>query len=139
MDSVAVVGAGAWGTALAQAAAMAGRSVRLYGRDPAVVNEINTRRTNGAYLGAIALSDRIEAAADHAGIAEMDFVILAVPAQASRATLISVGAAVLAGKPVVLSAKGFEAGTLLRQSEILKALAPARALPRMSRRAGRRR
>jgi glycerol-3-phosphate dehydrogenase (NAD(P)+) len=128
MDSVAVIGAGAWGTALAQAAAMAGRSVRLYGRDPAVVNEINTRRTNGAYLGAIALSDRIEAAADHAGIAEMDFVILAVPAQVSRATLISVGAAALAGKPVVLSAKGFEAGTLLRQSEILKALAPD-ALP----------
>lgn len=124
MTSVAVIGAGAWGTALAQAAAMAGRSVMLYGRDQAVADEINRHHTNSAYLGGLVLSDHISADTALAGVAKADFVILAVPAQSSRAALNAVGALSLVGKPVILSAKGFEAGTLLRQSEILQTLAP---------------
>ncbi len=126
LEHVAVVGAGAWGTALAQAAAMAGRVVTLVGRDRKVIEEINQRSTNSAYLGATRLSERITAL-DHLDNAA-DFIILAVPAQASRGALTQVGSAKLAGKPVVLSAKGLEAGTLLRQSEILAELAPG-ALP----------
>ncbi|HHY49645.1 MAG TPA: NAD(P)H-dependent glycerol-3-phosphate dehydrogenase, partial [Alphaproteobacteria bacterium] len=60
--------------------------------------------------------DRFEASAD--------FVILAVPAQATRAAIAAIGGEALANKPVVLSAKGLETGTLLRQSEVLLALAP---------------
>ena len=122
LERVAVVGAGAWGTALAQAAAMAGRTVALVGRDRAVIEEINQRSTNSRYLGDIQLSERISGVDhlnDHA-----DFVIMAVPAQQTRAALKAVGPAPLAGKPVILSAKGLETGTLLRQSEILAELAP---------------
>jgi glycerol-3-phosphate dehydrogenase (NAD(P)+) len=121
LEHVAVIGAGAWGTALAQAAAMAERSVVLVGRDRAVIEEINQRSTNGAHLGGVRLSERITALDHFDGRA--DLVILAVPAQASRAALRSVEGK-LAGKPVVLSAKGLETGTLKRQSEVLADIAP---------------
>ena len=125
LERVAVIGAGAWGTALAQAAAMAGRSVALVARDRAVIEEVNQRSTNAAYLGATRLSERITAV-DHLDERE-DLVILAVPAQASRVALLAV-APKLAGRPVVLSAKGLETGTLKRQSEILADVVPS-AIP----------
>jgi glycerol-3-phosphate dehydrogenase (NAD(P)+) len=125
LERVAVIGAGAWGTALAQAAAMAGRHVTLVARDRAVIEEINQRGRNRAYLGDIRLSDRITAL-DHVEAAA-ELLILAVPAQASRAAL-TLTADQLAGKPVVLSAKGLETGTLRRQSEILAEAAPT-AIP----------
>ncbi|HVX82297.1 MAG TPA: NAD(P)H-dependent glycerol-3-phosphate dehydrogenase [Devosiaceae bacterium] len=126
LERVAIVGAGAWGTALAQAAALGGRDVLLVGRDPNVVEEINERHTNGAYLGPLPLSPRIGASLAFSSTA--DFVILAVPAQQTRHALQKLGARALAGKPVILSAKGLERGTLKRQSEILAELAPG-AIP----------
>jgi glycerol-3-phosphate dehydrogenase (NAD(P)+) len=57
LERVAVVGAGAWGTALAQAAAMAGRAVSLVARDRAVIEEVNQRSRNAAYLGDVRLSE----------------------------------------------------------------------------------
>ena len=122
LERVAIVGAGAWGTALAQAAAMAGRTVSLVARDRETIEEINQRSSNRRYLADVRLSDRITAL-DHVEMGA-DFVILAVPAQASRAALTLIGAAALAGKPVVLSAKGLETGTLMRQSEVLHEVAP---------------
>ncbi len=122
LERVAVIGAGAWGTALAQAAAMAGRAVTLVARDPAVVAEINARHTNIAHLGAQKLAPSVRAASAYA---DADLVILAVPAQASRAALAGLS---LAGIPVVLTAKGLEQGSLRRQSEVLAEAAPG-ALP----------
>ncbi len=122
LDRVAVIGAGAWGTALAQAAALAGREVTLVARDPTVVHEINTRHTNSAHLKSQELSPAIEATTAFTGA---DLVILAVPAQASRAALAGLA---LAGLPVVLTAKGLEQGSLKRQSEILAEASP-RAVP----------
>jgi len=123
---VAVVGAGAWGTALAQAAAMAGNDVTLVARSPTLVEEINRHHTNGHYLPEVLLSEKIGATGG-LDIAA-DLVILAVPAQASRAALLDIGEVALAGIPVVLTAKGLEAGTLKRQTQILAELAP-RAVP----------
>lgn len=125
LDSVSVIGGGAWGTALAQASAMAGRRVSLVARDGAQVAEINASHTNKRYLGSQALHESIVATTE-AGPA--DIVILAVPAQASRAALGALAPELLAGKPVVLSAKGLETGTLDRQSEILFDMAP-QAIP----------
>ncbi|HTJ57842.1 MAG TPA: NAD(P)H-dependent glycerol-3-phosphate dehydrogenase [Devosiaceae bacterium] len=123
LDRLAIIGAGAWGTALAQAAALAGRQVLLVGRDATAIEAINTRHVNPTHLGELRLSERIVAGA--AFDPSVDFVILAVPAQASRSVLTAMGAAAFAGKPVVLSAKGLERGTLARQSDILAELAPA--------------
>ena len=84
LDRVAVIGGGAWGTALAQAAALAGRQVTLVARDPAVVDEINTSATNRKHLGACPLHPSLKAAE---ALPDADFIILAVPAQQSRAAL----------------------------------------------------
>jgi glycerol-3-phosphate dehydrogenase (NAD(P)+) len=124
-DRVAVIGGGAWGTALAQAAAIAGRTVVIGAREPEVVREINVLHSNSPYLGAQVLSDRISATAVADAARGAELIIMAVPAQATRNALQVVGADILAGKPVILSAKGLEHGTLLRQSEVLHQLAPA--------------
>ncbi len=120
LERVAVIGAGAWGTALAQAAAIAGRKVTIVGRDLKVIHEINTRRSNSAHLGDQQLSSRIGASSD---VPDADIFVLAVPAQASRAALMQ-HAPPLRGKPVVLTAKGLEHGSLKRQSEILHDIVP---------------
>lgn len=118
IERVAVIGAGEWGTALAQAAATAGRQVMLIGRDPEVLADINRNRLNTKHLGAQKLSQHISASSRYSGA---DLVILAVPAQATRNALAALGSL---GEPVVLTAKGLEHGTLKRQSEILAEMAP---------------
>ncbi|GGA36196.1 NAD(P)H-dependent glycerol-3-phosphate dehydrogenase [Pelagibacterium lentulum] len=121
---VFVIGAGAWGTALAQAAIFGGSRVTLYGRDDAAIGEINENHRLSRYLGDTNLDPALKAQSDFAGLDAADVILLVVPAQASRATLARIGPDILAGKPVVLCAKGFEMGTNLRQSEILAELAP---------------
>lgn len=121
LETVCVIGGGAWGTALAQAAAMAGRQVTLVTRNPAQAEEINARHTNSTTLGAQLLHPAIKATTR---AIPADVFILAVPAQASRGVLAALDPALLAGKPVVLSAKGLETGSLQRQSEILADMAP---------------
>ena len=118
IERVAVVGAGEWGTALAQAAASAGRHVTLIGRDPEVLAEINVAHTNRKHLGTQRLSPHISASRQYSGA---DLVILAVPAQSTRDALTALGNL---GEPVVLTAKGLEHSTLKRQSEILAEIAP---------------
>ena len=128
LETVSVIGAGAWGTALAQAAAIAGRHVNLHGRSEDFASEVNDFHTNERHLPGQRLHPAITGHADLSALPQADFVILAVPAQSSRSVLAGAGATVLAGKPIVLSAKGLEHGTLMRQSEILAAIAPD-ALP----------
>ena len=118
IERVTVVGAGEWGTALAQAAAMAGRDVLLVGRDAAVLDDINRNHRNSSHLGAQVLLPSIMASTL---FFSSDLTILAVPAQSTRAAL--AGLSDLAG-PVVMTAKGLEEGTLKRQSEILAEVAP---------------
>src|SRR5215217_775032 len=125
LETVSVIGGGAWGTALAQAAAMAGRQVCLVVRDAAQVDEINSSHTNRRYLSEQRLHDAVSASLV---AAPADIVILAVPAQASRAALGALDPSLLAGRPVILSAKGLETGTLDRPSEILADMAPG-AIP----------
>jgi len=121
LDRVAVIGAGAWGTALAQAAALAGRDVIVVARDAGVADEVNARHTNSQHLAGQVLSPTIRAMTRYEGA---DLVILAVPAQASRAALTGLS---LEGVPVVLTAKGLEQGSLKRQSEVLAEAAPGAA------------
>ncbi|MDK9696824.1 MAG: NAD(P)-dependent glycerol-3-phosphate dehydrogenase [Siculibacillus sp.] len=112
ITTVAVLGAGAWGTALALVAARAGRTVRLWSRDPETVAEIGDRGTNSAFLGDIRLDPGLFATTDAAtALAGADMVILAVPAQASREVAREFAHLVPKGIPVVSAAKGLEHGT----------------------------
>jgi glycerol-3-phosphate dehydrogenase (NAD(P)+) len=122
LDHVTVIGAGAWGTALAQAAAMAGRRVTLIVRTPEQASAINDARRNDAALPGQALHDAVTAAS---AFEAADIVILAVPAQATRSVLGAIDPEAFTGLPVVLSAKGLETGTLARQSEILLDMVPS--------------
>ncbi|MEI9430035.1 NAD(P)H-dependent glycerol-3-phosphate dehydrogenase [Mesorhizobium sp. Cs1299R1N3] len=122
---VAVLGGGAWGTALALAMLRAGHSVRLFARDPETVASIG-RGENPRYLPGIAIAPGIEATSDiEAALAGADCVLAVTPAQALRATLAAAKDHMPAGIPLVLCAKGIERDT----GALLSAIA-AEILPR---------
>ena len=126
---VGVVGAGAWGTALAQMLATDGREVLLWAREQELVEEINATRRNSLYLPSARLSDSIRATADLAEAAACDILLLVTPAQ-------HLGA-VLAGFPafprdLVLCSKGIEAGSGRLMNEVASAAAPDSAIAVLS-------
>ncbi len=125
---VMVIGAGAWGTALAQAAAAAGNDAVLIGRDQVVVDQINDQHMNRGYLGEIGLSPRLSATTRFEVLAAADLVLSAVPAQTTRGVLDGIEADLKRQVPVTATAKGFETKTLALQSEIIAACWPD-ALP----------
>jgi glycerol-3-phosphate dehydrogenase (NAD(P)+) len=127
-ERIAIVGAGAWGTALANAMARAGRTVTLVGRDPAGADEMARTRAS-RHLPGCRIEDRVAvAAADAAILSPQDAIVLAVPAQQMRAAASMVATALAAGVPVIACAKGIERGTHKFMTEVIAQCAPA-ALP----------
>lgn len=120
--TVGVVGAGSWGTALAQAVARAGHRALVLSRRDDVADDINQHHRNHAYLGNRVLLDGVSATRDPVEMGRCDLIILAVPAQATRTTLTSLVREFDA--PLVLTAKGFEASSLELQSEVVGQCAP---------------
>ncbi len=126
MKRLAVVGGGAWGTALACVAVRTGAQVALWARDPAVVGSIIDRRENPLYLPGIALEPRIAATTDAAvALAGADAALVAVPAQFLRGVLAMLTPLLPAGLPLLLCAKGIEAESLKTMSEIAGEIVPA--------------
>ncbi len=128
--SVAVLGAGAFGTALANVAARAGRRVTLYARDAAVVAEINGRRSNAARLPGAEIHERVTATTSLAEAASAAMILVVVPAQALRAVLAAAAPHIRPGTPLVICAKGIERGTGHFLSDVAAAEVPA-AVPAM--------
>ena len=122
---IGVVGAGAWGTALANAAARAGREVALWARDPAHVAEMATRRVNDRGLPGIALEAAVRPSADLAELGGMDALLLVVPAQACRGVVGALAPHLPAGLPLVSCAKGIERGSRAFMSGVIAEAAPA--------------
>jgi glycerol-3-phosphate dehydrogenase (NAD(P)+) len=120
---IAVIGAGAWGTALASSAARAGRDVTLWARNPAVVAAIAEKRDDPA-LPRPSLDDRVAVTGAVAGIAHADAVLLVVPAQHARAAATGLAPHVAKGTPVVACAKGIERGTHKFMTEIIAETLP---------------
>ena len=91
MDAqVAIVGAGSWGTALAQLAATAGNDVRLWARKEEVARGINADHVNPRYLADARLSERIEASTDIARVVGgADAVVIVTPSSVMRETISS--------------------------------------------------
>lgn len=124
MSRVAVIGAGAWGTALALTAARAGHDVLLWGRDGTMMAAIAARRCNDRYLPGIALPEVMSITATLADCGTCDVLLIAVPAQALRGALMPMAAALPQGIPVILCAKGIERESGLFPSEVLAAVLP---------------
>jgi len=115
-----VIGAGAWGTALAQLLASDGQQVALWALEPDVVDAINRAHENPLYLPNIPLSPSVQATGDMAELAACDLLLVVSPAQHLR----SVVAQAPAGVPLVLCSKGIEAGTSLLMSEVAQQAQP---------------
>jgi glycerol-3-phosphate dehydrogenase (NAD(P)+) len=123
IETIGIVGGGAWGTALAVAASRAGRRVVIWARDAATVSTIADKRENPRYLPGVVLDDRISATSEIAEALAADAILLAVPAQTVR-EVSSLAAPHLPGRPLVICAKGLESGTGKRLSEVVAETVP---------------
>ena len=124
IDSIGVLGGGAWGTALALTAARAGRKVRLWSRNIAVVATIRERQENPKYLPGVTFDAPVAATAHLAEVLGADVLLLAVPAQSVRAVAGVVSRLAVPDTPLVICAKGLERGTGKRMSEVVAEVAP---------------
>ena len=125
--SVSVIGAGAWGTALAAVAARAGRAVVLYARNPEIAAEIAASRSNPKLSG-VRLDSRVGITSDIAQGARADIIEIATPAQHLRQAVTALAPHLASGVPVIASAKGIERGTHRFMTEVIAEAAPT-ALP----------
>jgi glycerol-3-phosphate dehydrogenase (NAD(P)+) len=118
---IGIIGGGAWGTALAQVAAAGGETVRLWAREADVVTSINQRHENIAFLPGVALAETIMAHADLDALDGCDALLVVTPAQHLRATLAGLPRT---HRPLVLCAKGIEAGTMALMSAVAAETCP---------------
>ena len=119
-----MLGAGAWGTALAEVAARAGRRVTLWAREPEVAAAIAARRENSLFLPGVRLSPSVQVSTELGALAGAELILAAPPAQHLRAATAALAPHIGAGAPVVLCAKGIEQGTLKLMSEVLAETLP---------------
>src|SRR5438270_3613720 len=122
LQRIAVIGAGAWGTALANTATRAGREVMLWARDPAIVAVLTAKGENPRLPG-IRLDERVAPTGAIADVAHADMVLLAVPAQELRVAALAL-APHIANTPVIACAKGIERGTHRFMTEIVAEILP---------------
>jgi glycerol-3-phosphate dehydrogenase (NAD(P)+) len=122
-DKVAVIGAGAWGTALAALAARAGRKVVLCARSSAMATQIAAIRINPKLSGMTLAAD-IDVTDDIARAAQADIILIAVPAQSLRAAVTALAPHLTRATPVIACAKGIERGTHKFMTEVIAEAAP---------------
>lgn len=129
---IAVLGGGAWGTALAMQMVRAGHSARLWARDAAMVEAIG-RGENPRYLPGVAIAEDVGATTDSAAaLAGADCVLAVIPAQALRSALSALRGDIPAGVPVVLCAKGIEHETGLLVSQVATEFLPENPIAALS-------
>lgn len=135
---VGVIGAGAWGTALAQALCLAAEQgahadrageVLLWAREPELAVQINSEHRNGIYLPSAALSPRIRVTSEMAQLAQVPVLLVVVPAQFLGSVLASLPAG---ARDLVLCAKGIEAGSGRLMAEVAASAAPGARLAVLS-------
>ena len=133
MSSVAVLGAGSWGTVLGHHLAAQGHDVLLWARDEELARVVNEQHRNPGYLAGKALHQNLRATTDAArAVQGRPVVICAVPSQAVRATLCAIGSASTGETVLVGASKGIESDSLLRMSEVAAATLPDRVFVALS-------
>jgi glycerol-3-phosphate dehydrogenase (NAD(P)+) len=125
MARVAIIGGGAFGTAMACVARRSGNDVTLWAREPEVAAWINEHRVNQLYLPGVQLPEGIRATYDLSAAAEgAEFLLLAPPAQHMRTIARGLASLLPAGMPVVSCSKGLERGSLAFMPEVLSETLP---------------
>lgn len=121
MDAITILGAGSWGTALGIHLARVGHDVRLWARDPELVQDMLATRANARYLASAALPDRVTPhARSHAALDGANVVVFAVPSHGLRAVARAVAPAIPPHAVLVSATKGIETDSLYRMSSVLE-------------------
>jgi glycerol-3-phosphate dehydrogenase (NAD(P)+) len=123
IERIAVIGGGAWGTALAQTCARAGRSVTLWEYEPANAEQLAQKRES-RFLPGVRIDDGIAVTRDLAEAARAQALLLVVPAQAMRAVAKSLAPMIAARTPLIACAKGIEHGSHKFMTEVIAECAP---------------
>jgi glycerol-3-phosphate dehydrogenase (NAD(P)+) len=129
----AVIGAGAWGTALADLLARNGHEVRLWAYEPDVIESINTKHENVRFLRGHQLSHSIQAIGDiDRAVSGAELVTLATPSHVLRRIVKSAARSLPPGAPLVVATKGIEKETLSLMTDIAEQEVPAAAVVALS-------
>ena len=129
---IGVIGAGAWGTALANVAARAGAEITLWTRDPNHAAQMTRTRINDKRLPGVRLHDNVRPTADCRDFADVDAVLLVTPAQSVRAIAGTFAPILREGAPIAVCAKGVERGTRMFMADVLGQAAPNHAAAALS-------
>jgi len=133
MTKLSVIGAGAWGTALACVGRRAGHDVTLWAREEAVVAAVNAGEGNPLFLPGFPLEEGIKATGDMAAAVKgADAVLLVIPSQFLRAGAESMRSHLADGTPAVICAKGIEHGTSALMTEVVEDALPQARLAVLS-------
>ena len=132
MSRVAIIGGGAFGTAMACVLGRSGHDVLIWALEPEVVEAINAHSTNPLFLRDVALAPPIRATGDLAAAAGRDYILVAVPAQHLRKIVRTLGPHLKRGTPVVTCSKGIERGTSALMPEIVAEELPQATVAVMS-------
>jgi glycerol-3-phosphate dehydrogenase (NAD(P)+) len=132
IDSVGIIGGGAWGTALAQAMRRAGRDVVLWAREADVVGSINERHVNETFLPGVTLDADIRATGKLVDVATCDALLLVAPAQHVRGVAKALRSSLSKGTPVVICAKGIEQASGQMMGDVIAAELPDATLAALS-------
>ncbi|HEX9073176.1 MAG TPA: NAD(P)H-dependent glycerol-3-phosphate dehydrogenase [Pseudolabrys sp.] len=127
IQRIAVLGGGAWGTALALTCARAGRQVMLWEQEPDNAASLEQKRES-RFLPGVRLDNGIKVTRDLAETASSDAILVVVPAQAMRSVITSLAKSNAERTPLIACAKGIEHGTHKFMTEIIAECAP-KALP----------
>ncbi|GLQ20155.1 glycerol-3-phosphate dehydrogenase [NAD(P)+] [Algimonas porphyrae] len=123
-QTIGVIGAGAWGTALAQTLSSSGRDVTIWSFEPDCADAINKRHVNDCYLDGVPLDPRLKATSEPADLAGSDAILSVAPAQHTRATLQSFAPHIASGTPVLLCSKGIEISSRAFMAGVLRDVLP---------------
>ena len=124
-SSISVIGAGAWGTAIASTLSKNQKFINLWAKELEVTNSINTKNENTLFLPGIKLSPKIKAYNDFKFLEISDLLFFVTPAQYFRQTLENISNAINKNVPIVLCSKGVEIKTLKLMSEIANNVLPS--------------
>jgi glycerol-3-phosphate dehydrogenase (NAD(P)+) len=132
MENVNVIGAGAWGTALAIVISRTGRAVKLWCRDPAQAVDMNSHRENRRYLPGLDLPQTITATSNLAEAAQADILLNVVPAQHLRENLVQLKPSLTQKTALVICSKGIEKTTGQMMSEVVQSTVPGQPFALLS-------
>lgn len=123
-QTIGVIGAGAWGTALAQTLASSGRTVTLWSFETDVADAINQDHMNTRYLDGVPLAPSLRATSNPADLSGSDAILSVAPAQHTRGTLQSFAPHIADGTPVLLCSKGIELSSRAFMADVLRDVLP---------------